>query len=215
MAEVLSDRFRILIPDRTGYGQSTPIQAMPADFHSRAAVETARFLDALGIERAILWGHSDGAVIAALLGLSAPARCHALILEAFHLTRNKASSVDFFRRMIEDPNQLGERTREALIRDHGPARWRRALHMNGRRSLRVVEMKGCAWLEIAADHRHRDLYDGRLSQVSVRALFVHGARAPRTEPGELEAVRQQLPRATFHVIGEAGHSPHSEVRAAA
>src|SRR5262249_12818508 len=112
MAEVLSDRFRILIPDRTGYGQSTPIEAMPADFHSRAAVETARFLDALGIERAILWGHSDGAVIAALLGLSAPARCHALILEAFHLTRNKASSVDFFRRMIEDPNQLGERTRE-------------------------------------------------------------------------------------------------------
>src|SRR5262245_55263908 len=145
MAEVLSDRFRILIPDRTGYGQSTPIEAMPADFHSRAAVETARFLDALGIERAILWGHSDGAVIAALLGLSAPARCHALILEAFHLTRNKASSVDFFRRMIEDPNQLGERTREALIRDHGPARWRRVLEMNGR-----------AWLEIAADHRHRE-----------------------------------------------------------
>jgi pimeloyl-ACP methyl ester carboxylesterase len=45
---------------------------MPLDFHRRAAAETILFLDALGIERAVLWGHSDGAVISAMTGLAAP-----------------------------------------------------------------------------------------------------------------------------------------------
>jgi haloalkane dehalogenase len=62
--EALRGRFRILIPDRSGYGRSTPLTKLPADFHRRAAIEMARFLDALKIERAVLWGHSDGAVIA-------------------------------------------------------------------------------------------------------------------------------------------------------
>src|SRR5437660_156251 len=45
----LSGKFRILIPDRSGYGRSSPIASLPADFHSRAVVETQRFLDALHI----------------------------------------------------------------------------------------------------------------------------------------------------------------------
>jgi len=57
---------------------------MPMDFHQRAAQETLAFLDALGIERAAFWGHSDGAVIGAMLGMRAAERCESLILEAFH-----------------------------------------------------------------------------------------------------------------------------------
>ena len=48
------------------------------------------------------------------------------------------------------------------------------------------------------------------SQLSVPTLFLHGARDPRTEPGELDAVRRELPRASFHILELAGHSPHSE-----
>src|SRR5712675_1759405 len=76
----LSGEFRILIPDRSGYGKSTPITKLPLDFHRRAALETARFLDALNVERAVLWGHSDGAVIAALLALEEPSRFPGVIL---------------------------------------------------------------------------------------------------------------------------------------
>ena len=49
--EALADRFRIVIPDRSGYGRSTRLQTMPTDFHQRAAVETLGLLDALEIER--------------------------------------------------------------------------------------------------------------------------------------------------------------------
>src|SRR6185369_10129617 len=94
--DALKDRFRIVIPDRTGYGGSLRFGHVPTDFHSRAATETLRLLDALNIERPILWGHSDGAVIGAKIGLSRPDRISALILEAFHYYRVKPASRGFF-----------------------------------------------------------------------------------------------------------------------
>jgi predicted esterase len=41
--------------------------------------------------RAIFWGHSDGAVIAAKIGLSAPTRCERLLLESLHFEPGKPS----------------------------------------------------------------------------------------------------------------------------
>jgi len=39
---------------------------------------------------------------------------------------------------------------------------------------------------------------------------VHGGRDPRTEPGELDALRRALPGAAFAILPDGGHSPHSE-----
>ena len=199
--EALSGRFRILIPDRSGYGKSTPIAKLPADFHRRAAIETGRFLDGLNIERAVLWGHSDGAVIAALLALDAPQRVSAAIFEAFHYTRAKHGSTDFFRAMISEPDRVGGRASAALARDHGE-QWRK-----------VLERNATAWLEIV-EAGSGDLYEGRLSELRVPALFLHGGRDPRTEPGDLAAIRRELPRAEIRIIEGAGHSPHSEAGSA-
>jgi pimeloyl-ACP methyl ester carboxylesterase len=199
---VLGERFHILIPDRSGYGRSGKLASLPPDFHARAAEETLLFLDALGIDRALLWGHSDGAVIAALVGLRVPARCHGLILEAFHYTRRKYGSVDFFHAMISDPYSVGARALEALARDHGD-RWQE-----------VLEQNAAAWLDIVQSNGG-DFYDGRLSELSVPALFIDGSRDPRIEPGDPEAIRRELPQAEFRVIEGAGHSPHSEPNAAA
>src|SRR5262245_26076065 len=60
----LESDWRIVIPDRTGYGGSERIDGLEPDFHHRAAGETLAVLDALEINRTVLWGHSDGAVIA-------------------------------------------------------------------------------------------------------------------------------------------------------
>jgi pimeloyl-ACP methyl ester carboxylesterase len=195
--EALRGRFRILIPDRSGYGRSTPLTKLPVDFHRRAAIEMTRFLDALNIERAVLWGHSDGAVIAALLALDVPRRFKGVIFEAFHYTKSKAGSVDFFREMISEPDIVGGRASIALARDHGEE-WRKVLDRNA-----------TAWLEIV-ESGSGDLYDGRLSELRVPAMFIHGGRDPRTEPGDLEAVRRELPRAEIRILEDAGHSPHSE-----
>jgi pimeloyl-ACP methyl ester carboxylesterase len=199
------NKFRILIPDRSGYGQSSRINGeMPLDFHCRAASETLAFLEALGIEKANLWGHSDGSVIAAMLGLMAPQRCASLILEAFHYLRRKPGSRSFFERFFAHPEELSEDTRKVLAADHGENNWQTVLRRN------------CGvWFRIADSVRRpdEDLYDGRLGELRVPTLFLHGSLDPRTEPGEMEMVRQALPEATFRFIGNGKHSPHSEADA--
>jgi len=196
------DEFRILIPDRSGYGHSMRITGeMPLDFHPRAAGETIAFLDALDIERAVLWGHSDGAVIAAMIGMTWPERCESLILEAFHYLRKKPGSRSFFERFAAHPEDLGEETKKLLAEDHGEKQWQTVLRRN------------CtAWFRLADESQRpdEDLYGGRLGELAVPTLFLHGALDPRTEPGEMERVRKALPRATMRFVMNGKHSPHSE-----
>jgi pimeloyl-ACP methyl ester carboxylesterase len=200
--EGFEKEFRILIPDRSGYGHSTRVAGeMPLDFHRRAAEETIAFLDALGIERAVFWGHSDGAIISAMIGLAAPARCECLILEAFHFFRRKPGSRSFFERFAAHPEDLGEETKKLLAQDHGEAQWPTVLRRN------------CtAWFRIADQVKRpdEDLYDGRLGESTVPTLFLHGSLDPRTEPEEMERVQKELPRATMKFVGNGKHSPHSE-----
>jgi pimeloyl-ACP methyl ester carboxylesterase len=200
--EALGSEYRILIPDRSGYGRSTRVpEEMPLDFHRRAAAETVAFLDALGIDRAVLWGHSDGSVISAMTGLAAPERCEGLILEAFHFLRRKPGSRAFFERFAAHPEDLGEETKRMLAEDHGEEQWSAVLRRN------------CGvWFRIADSVKRpdEDLYDGQLGELRVPALFLHGSLDPRTEPGEMELVREAVPQATMKFVGNGKHSPHSE-----
>ena len=192
----LQGKFRILIPDRSGYGRSSSVAEQPVDFHSRAASETLAFLDALRIDRAVLWGHSDGAVIASLCGLAAPRRITGQILEATHFQKAKHRSHDWMRSVLRNPDLVGERARTAMIRDHGEG-WRG-----------VVERNAAAWLAIA-EAPGKDLYSGRLAELTAPTLLIFGENDQRTEPGDLEGLREALPGANFQTIPGAGHSPHS------
>jgi pimeloyl-ACP methyl ester carboxylesterase len=196
------ERVRFVAPDRSGYGGSTVVTVpMPVDFHRRAATETLSVLDALGIERAVFWGHSDGAVIAAMIGLAAPERCERLILEAFHFYRNKPRSRGFFERFHARPEDLGEETQRLLAADHGDPRWKE-----------VVSRNTGAWLRIAneSDSPDQDLYGGRLGQLRVPTVFLHGESDPRTQEGEMKRVAQTLPQAELRFVKGGQHSPHSE-----
>jgi len=189
---------RFLIPDRTGYGKSRRISALPPRFHQAAAVEHEAMLDALGIERCAIWGHSDGAIIATIMALRRPSRITALIVEALHVEREKPRSRAFFETMLNDPDQFGPKVAARLAADHGDDDWRAVLRAGGR-----------AWLAIA-ETPEDDFFGGRLGEIAAPVLVLHGADDPRTEPGELDRVARALPGATLHVIAGAGHSPHSE-----
>jgi pimeloyl-ACP methyl ester carboxylesterase len=197
-----AERVRFVIPDRTGYGRSSRVPGeMPTDFHRRAAEETMALLDALQIQRPVLWGHSDGGVIAAMIGLAAPERCERLILEAFHFYRNKPSSRGFFERFTAHPEDLGGETQHLLAADHGENHWQ------------TVVRRNCgAWLRIADESAtpDQDLYGGRLGELRVPTVFLHGARDPRTQPGEMERVQKVVPQAEFRFVEEGQHSPHNE-----
>jgi 3-oxoadipate enol-lactonase len=206
--------FQVVIPDRSGYGRSTKPAVFAVDFHRRAAEETLRCLDVLGIRKCIFWGHSDGAVIAAWLGLTAPDRCLGLILEAFHYYRDKPNSRAFFEAMASAPESFGGSVGRVLSNEHGEPYWRELIRSEGRVWLDIAQNASDAGKD-KGQSKAKDLYDGGLSKLSVPVLFIHGARDPRTEPGELDAVRREMPAGLMHIIQSGGHSPHSEEASAA
>ena len=103
------ERFRVLIPDRIGYGKSSRKQVFPRGFHKLLALETIAFMDKLSIEKAFLWGHSDGAVTSALMGIMSPDRIEGIVMEAAHYYRCKAGSKSFFETAATNPEKFGEK----------------------------------------------------------------------------------------------------------
>jgi pimeloyl-ACP methyl ester carboxylesterase len=200
--DALSARHHVVGPDRVGYGGSGRVPDLPRGFHEKMARETLLLLDALGIERAAFWGHSDGAVIAAWIGFLAPARVRALVLEALHFVAAKVSSLEFFTNGARVPERFGEAVAAALRRDHGEG-WREVVGAGGR-----------AWLSIIEEGRagRPDLFDGRFGEIRAPTLLLHGRRDPRTEPGEIEAALRALPSARLALV-DASHCPHASERA--
>ncbi len=167
---------------------------------SQSSGRDVALLDALGIERAVSWGYSDGAVIAAMIGMRAPERCERLILEAFHFYRRKPSSRNFFQRFADHPELVTKASKLAL---HGS--WRDALEECGAEELsRLVEFAA------ESGSPDEDLYGGRLGELRVPTTFVHGRRDPRTEPGEIERASEATAGAEVRFLEEGRHSPHSE-----
>ena len=85
--------------------------------------------------------------------------------------------------------------------DHGEKQWKKVVQRNCR-----------VWLKLAAESKRSDddLYNGRLKQLNVPVTLIHGRGDPRTEPGEMERVREALPGSDVRFIEGGRHSPHSE-----
>jgi len=179
----LASSHRIVIPDRTGYGRSEPIDTLATDFHQSAADETLAVIEALHLDRPVLWGHSDGAIIALLMGLQAPDRIAGAIVEATHYFRHKPASRPFFEAIVAKPRAP------------------------------FLDVHSRTWIRIVDESTPGDdFYGGRLSELRVPVLLVHGGRDPRTEPGEFEALSAALQPVASQtlLLPEGGHSPHSE-----
>ena len=78
VADRLPGRFRALLPDRPGHGSST----QPGGGLDANAAAVLAEMDARGIERAVLVGHSYGGGVALRVAATAPGRVEALVLLA-------------------------------------------------------------------------------------------------------------------------------------
>lgn len=78
----LADRYRIVIFDQLGHGDSTPVTDPVLYDAQRMAGDMAAIMDALNIERAIVGGESMGAATTLLFALKCPHRVETLLLTA-------------------------------------------------------------------------------------------------------------------------------------
>jgi pimeloyl-ACP methyl ester carboxylesterase len=194
-ADVLASSYRLILPDRRGYGRSTHLESLPPSYHHDAMIDLGHFLDRLSIDRAIVWGHSDGAISGAMLAAAHPERVSALVLEAIHFYR--AKSRDFFEKFARDPDGLPEHTKERLRADHGEEYWRT-----------VIRMHSSAWLDF--QDIGGDFYQGRLEKIRCPTLVLHGEGDPHTPPSEVAELAKHLRSAEVECVIGGGHSPHSE-----
>ncbi len=78
VAPLLCDRFRIIAPDQRGHGQTT--QADDGYDWRSVASDAVGLLDALEIEKAIIFGHSWGGNVAVATAAHHPERVSALVM---------------------------------------------------------------------------------------------------------------------------------------
>jgi pimeloyl-ACP methyl ester carboxylesterase len=188
---------RVFAYSRYGYGQSDPAELpRPMSYmHDEALQILPRVLDAAGLTRAILIGHSDGGSIAAIhAGAVRDPRIAGIVLIAAH----------FF---VEDPNIVSiARIRTEYETTDLRTRLAR-YHANVDNAFR-------GWNDAWLDPRFRDFdITGTLPHISVPVLALQGAEDPYGTEAQLKALERMVrsPLETRLIQG-ARHAPHQEAK---
>ena len=188
-------RFGVFAYSRFGYGSSDPVPLpRPMSYmHDEALTVLPHVLDAAGIRRAVLLGHSDGGSIAAIYaGAARDARIAGVVMMAAH----------FF---VEDLNIESIREIKQTY-EQGDLRPRLA------RYHRDVEVAFRGWNDAWLDPRFRefDITD-QVAQIRVPVLALQGTDDPYGTDEQLRVLERAAHRSVeTHLIEGARHSPHLE-----
>jgi pimeloyl-ACP methyl ester carboxylesterase len=183
---------RVVAWSRRGYGLSDPLpEPREPDYMHREAEALPPLMDTLGLDRAILFGHSDGASIALIAAARFPERVAGLLLEAPHvfvetLTLDSIAAVKESYRTTDLGRRLGRHHRDA---DH--VFWR--------------------WNDIWLDPRFRDWsIEALLPQIEAPALLIQGLDDEYGTMEQLDRIASVLPDASRLELERCGHSPHRD-----
>lgn len=183
---------------RLGYGASSPVTLpRPTGYMQAEAAEwVGPVLDAAGVRRAVLVGHSDGASIAALYaGGAGDARVAGVVLLAVHV-------------MVEEVSLAGIRAARA--------RWE-AGDLRARLAKYHADVEGAflgwneAWLSPA--FRDWDITDC-LPRIAAPVLVVQGDADPYGSVAQMAAVARGARDVRTLLLEGCGHHPHLEAREA-
>ncbi len=191
----LGQRYRVLVPDSRGHGRTdNPAGKLRYD---QMADDVAGFVGALGLERPIVLGYSDGAQIAIELGLRHPDRFKALVLggavtgpspqyletlATMGFTEPGRVNFDEFERLYPE---FAASIKTAHAHVYGPDYWRDFLRQ-------ISEL----WLGVPS------YTDTQLAGIPVPSLIISGDRDALDDAVRLYRL---LPHAELAVIPNADH----------
>ena len=184
---------------RFGYGASDPVTLpRPMSYmHDEALTILPRVLDAAGVRRAVLIGHSDGGSIAAIhAGVVRDPRIVGVVMLAAHFFIEDLNIASI--RGIKDTYEQGD-LRERLERYHSD-----------------VDVAFRGWNDAWLDARFRDFdITAQVARIQVPVLALQGADDPYGSDEQLR-VLERAARCSIEtrLIEGARHSPHLEAREA-
>ena len=218
----LAAHFHVIAFDQIGFGK-TDMPARREEFGKLLRTEHAlAVLDALGLERAILVGHSEGGFIASRIAVTHPERVEKLVVVASGSTAPlygderdaailaaaaqaydwelEASSeeafVDAFSRgMYFFPERVDERRLRANYRE-AKRSGNMALYLDLPPAVADPEK----YYAVAREHVHPHLH-----QIDVETLLVWANNDPTVPVDQGRALMAMIPGAELHVLNPAGH----------
>jgi pimeloyl-ACP methyl ester carboxylesterase len=177
---------------RQGFGQSDPLPAPPArNYLHREAERIPPLLDAVGLDRAHLYGHSDGAAIALIAAALFPQRVAGLVLEAPHVSVEAQTAAAII--AVRDTYANGE-LRAKLARHH-------------RDPDRVFANWAETWLD--PDFQSWSIED-LLPRVTAPTLLIQGKNDPYFSLGQLDRIARLVPATRRLELADCGHAPYRE-----
>ena len=185
-----------LVYARTGYGRSSdePLPR-PRDYMEReGAVVLPRLLDVLGIDRAVLVGHSDGGSIALIGAGAMGSRVQGLVTMAAHIYADHLT--------IAGIRDMAERYRSTDIRT-------RLQRYHGDRTDALFQAWQTIWLD-KGFHQAMD-FSRWLADISCPAMIIQGEADEYGVPEQVTDIVSGIGSGACGVfLPDTGHSPHLE-----
>ncbi len=186
-------RCTVVAYSRYGYGTSDVLREPrePDYMHHEAQVVLPQLLDALGVSRPILFGHSDGASIALIYAGTHANGARALVLEAPHV-------------FVEDLSIRSiAAAKRAFATTDLPARLARH-HADAAATF-------AGWNDVWLDPRFRDWnIEDEAARVRVPVLLIQGERDEYGTTAQLDAIAARVPGCETVLVAGAGHSVHRD-----
>jgi len=209
--------------DRPAFGLTE--RPMPADWGEQnpyspeaQADLTVSLLDELGVEKAVLVGHSAGGSIAVLTALRYPERVEALVLEDAAVYRH-GGTPGWLRPLLLTPQmrrvgplmvRSAVRWSEAAIRTawDDPNKITMELVSGYKKPLQADDWDRALWELVVASHPLG--LETQLDEISVPVLVITGDRDRFVPTDQSRRLGAELPHAELVVIPACGHVPHEE-----
>lgn len=217
MVPYLSEHFQVITFDNRGVGQTES----PAGPYSASmlAADTAGLLDALGIKKAVVAGHSMGGFIAQAMALEFPQKIEKLVLCSTnfggpHHVPITQEAMIVLMDMTSDPvtrfkNGLAVSTAPGFAERHPEIiqswlEWRLANPVNvaGYQSQLAI---GLGLLSEAA------AFENKLHNITVPTLIMFGAHDKVVPPANADLLAQKIPHSQVMILPDAGHFFSMEV----
>ncbi len=186
-----------LVYDRQGYGRSAPFgpAARKNNYLELEADVLNGLMEELGIEQAILFGHSDGGSIALIAAAKYPSRMTAVITEGAHI-------------FVEDITLKG--IREAVESYQHTDLKEKLQRYHGDKTEAVFRAWTNTWLGEAFKSWNIEHF---LPQISCPVLVIQGERDEFGSSAQVEGIVKGVSGKTSAcMVPEVGHTPHKEAR---
>lgn len=204
-APMLDQRYRIIIPDQRGHGESDKPETGYA--MKDLAADLAGLLDALNIRSATVVGHSMGSFVSMQLALDHPSKVERLVLIGTAATPNNK----VVKELHAVVNQLQDPVPQEFIREFQSGASSPTLPKEFFQGVIDASSKVPAnvWKKIADGLVAAD-YTARLGRITVPVTIFWGEKETIFSRAEQEPLLKGLPIAKFIVYPNSGHSPNWE-----